>query len=782
MHVVWPLPTWAWPLLPVAALLLVAWVHRQYGRTVPAVPPGRRRLLVALRSAALILLLLALAGPSLYQTSRRERPPEVAVVVDDSGSMALPDGGGGATRWRAALRLAAAVDSLARRRGGGVAVTLLRGNGLQPARELVPGAAVATAAAGESPGAVGTDLDGLLREVAGRWSGRPLRAVALLTDGHSSAGPLAAPPRAATAAGAAAAVGAACPVLAIGVGDPVGPPDRLIEDLRYPDVAYQGDRIAIEATVGMRAGADDGAPVTVRLRAGDRVVAEAVRPAGPGDGVFELELTVPAETPGLQVYEIEVAPLANERFLDNNRATLAVDVRRDRSRLLCLTGRPGWDARFLAQAAAAESRLRLDTVHRGRSGLVLADSQRAWTSPRQAAGWRRWDGVALLGWGDLRREVDWRSLGAAVEEGLGLLVLSAGAPAEAAASGAVPGEAAGGDASAALPPELADLLPVAVAAPEWRPGPWQLRPDAEGAAHPLLAGVTHGTPPGRGLDNGRFPPLARLLDAAPRADAVTLLRAGGTAAGRGVEPPVLVTGRRGQGRVTWFGAQRLWELAFWETPQAPATEGEHPGRRLLRNLLIWTASGGQESGLRLAGRRQVYQEGERMRLETQWTDLRGLPVTDRPVAVELRSAGEPAAQPRLFATEPSADRPGWAQAVLPPLPPGRYAARPVSPGAPRVEGPEAAFVVTPRSLEAGQTRQDRQALRALAARWGGSYVPGDAPDAMARLAAALDRLPWTGDRQAAQRRRDPWRGWSLLILATALLGAEWAVRRGSGML
>lgn len=774
MRVVWPLPTWAWPLLPAAALILVVWVHSQYGRTVPAVPAGRRRLLVALRSAALILLLLALAGPSLYQTSRRERPPEIVVVVDDSGSMALPDGGGGATRWRAALRLAAAVDSLARRRGGGVTVTLLRGNGLEPARELTPGTVGADADGAESPGAIGTDLDGLLREVAGRWSGRPLRAVALITDGHSSAGPPAAPTR--------AAAGAACPVLAIGVGDPVGPPDRLIEDLRYPDVAYQGDRIAVAADIGVRAGADDGAPITVRLRAGGRIVAEAVRPADPGDGVFELELTVPAQTPGLQVYDIEVAPLANERFRDNNRATLAVDVRRDRSRLLCLAGRPGWDARFLAQAAAAESRLRLDTVYRGRTGLVLADSQRAWASPRQAAGWRRWDGVALLGWGDLRHEVDWRSLGAAVEEGLGLLVLAAGASAGSAPSGKAPGEAAGADASEAPPSDLADLLPVAMAATGWRPGPWQLRPDPEGAAHPLLAGVTHGTPPGRGLDNGRFPPLARIMDAVPQAGAVTLLRGEGAAAARGVEPPVLVAGRRGQGHVTWFGAQRLWELAFWETPQAPATDGEHPGRRLLRNLLIWTASGGQESGLRLTGRRQVYQEGERMRLETQWTDLRGLPVTDRPVAVELRSAEEAAAQPRLFATEPTADRPGWAQAVLPPLPPGRYTARPVSPGSPPVEGPEVSFVVTPRSLEAGQTRQDRQALRALAARWGGSYVPGDAPDATAQLAAALARVPWTGDRQAAQRRRDPWRGWPLLIMATALLGAEWAIRRGSGML
>ena len=50
---------------------------------------------------------------------------------------------------------------------------------------------------------------------------------------------------------------------------------------------------------------------------------------------FQLDWT-PTET-GLAVLELEVTPLDNERFLDNNRASLAVDVRKERARLLLLS-------------------------------------------------------------------------------------------------------------------------------------------------------------------------------------------------------------------------------------------------------------------------------------------------------------------------------------------------------------------------------------------------------------------------------------------------------------
>ncbi len=760
MRIAWSIPGWGWALLLAAAVVCVGWAWRQYRRTEPAPTPRLRRLLSLLRIAALVLLLLAIAGPSLFRIRRQERPPEFAVLVDDSASMTIADGQGGATRWRRALRLAAVADSLLRRRDPGVRLTLLRGNGLGPARELDPAGADTAL-----PRAVGTDLDGLVRDVAGRWADRPLRGLLRLTDGNATE-------EGALPAGVAAAT--APPLfIAAGVGDPEGPPDLAIQDLRYPDTVYQGDRATAEVTVASRGAVTGAGQVTVRLRQGESVVAEATSAAPPSGGVVTLELTFRPAGLGLQVYELEVQPLDNERFLANNRATLAVDVHKGRARVLLLAGRPGWDSRFLAQGVAAEQRLALEVVRRGRSGLVLADSGRAWTSPRDAAGWRRWDGVALAGWQDLRDAVDWPSLAAAVEGGLGLLVV----PTE--------GEEGGGEGPgrlAPVPPALAGLLPVETAGAIWQGGQWLPTQTPAGAEHPLLSGVTTDVAPGAGLDNGRFPPLVRVLAVAARPGAETLLAAaplrGGAASGTA---PLLVVRRVGSGRVAWFGGRRLWELAFWEPPQAGGSEESHPGRRLLRNLMVWTASGDEQTGLRLVGHRQVYQEGERIRLEAQWRDLRGQPVTDRPQALLLRSLAGAFGE-RTFALTPVAGAPGHAAADLPPLPPGRYTVTPISGDEPRESGPAQTFVVAAQSLEAAQTRQDRRALRSLAARLDGTYLAGEAPDAAGRLASLLDRVRLEGDARTLRRRWDLWASWPLVAVVFGLLAAEWILRRNQGML
>jgi hypothetical protein len=759
VQIAWSIPAWGWALLLAAAIACLAWAWRQYRRTDPQPSARLRRLLTALRAATLLLLLLALAGPSLLRVRHLRRPAEFAILVDDSASMRIADGSAGMTRWRRALRLGAAADSVLKRRDPQAHVTWLRGNGIGPARPFDP-AGPDTA----GPSEAGSDLDGMVRDATGRWTDRPLRGLLLLTDGNST-----------EAGNAPGTVGeAAAPPLfvAAGVGDPEGPPDRLIQELRYPDTVYQGDSATVEVTVATRGGTGQAQPATVRLRQGGAVIAERTAPA-PAGGVITLDLSLRPAEPGLQVYDLELAPLDNERFLANNRATLAVDVRKGRSRVLLLAGRPGWDSRFLAQAVAAEERLALTVVRRGRDGLVLADSGRAWTSPRKAAGWRRWDGVALAGWVDLQGAVDWPSLAAAVDGGLGLLVIPTGGEESPTGVGAV----------APVPQALAELLPVDPAGAIWQSGEWLARPTATGSEHPLLAGVTAGVAPGAGLDNGRFPPLVRLLAAPVRPEAETLLVAAplrSASAPAGV--PLLAVRQLGSGRVTWFGGRRLWELAFWEPPVAVTTEGSHPGRRLLRNLMIWTASGAEQTGLRLVGHRQIYQEGEAIRLEAEWRDLRGEPVTDRPQALVLRPLDGMGTEERTFSLAPVAGAPGHAVVTLPPLQPGRYAATPISGDEPRQSGPAQRFVVAAQSVEAVQTRQDRRALRALAGRLDGAYLAGEAPDATARLAALVERVPEGGDVRTVRRRWDPWAGWPLLAGVFGLLGVEWVLRRAQGML
>ena len=764
MHVSWALPPWGWPILVAIAVVAMIWIRRQYILSQPSVFPPVRHWLLILRGGVLLLLLLAMAQPSLYRVHRQTLPAEVVIVVEDSASMALAGGIAGRMRWQRALGLARDVDSLLARRSEPVSITVLRGNGLEPARVFDLAARPV-----EPPTAVGSDLRALIGEVSGRWAERPLRATVLLADGNDTVTQHGTSPPLITGPGL---------VLALGVGAPAGPADRLIQDLRYPDVAFQDDEVVVEVSVTSRFSTettDEG--VTVRLRAGEQVVAEAHAPAAGGDGITRLELVVRPPAPGLHVYDLEVAPLANERFLSNNRASVAVTVRKERARLLLLGGRPNWDTHFWARAASQEERLQLEVVYQSPDGLVLADSGRIWTPPADVDAWGRWDGVVLNGWEDLRTQVNWSALAAAVARGLGLLIL--------------PDDAWSGGSSRTRrafrrpPEELGAVLPVRLDAARWERGDWFPYVDAAVGRHPVLAGVSHQVSPGAGLAAGKLPPLTEVVTAIPRGEGMRLLTVRRqNQEGQHQDLSLLILGHEGRGRIAWFGGRRLWELAFWEAP-VPNVGGasEQPARRLLRNLLVWTVAGEEEAGLTLVGHRTVYQEGERIRLEAQWRDMRGAPVTDRPMALRvepLDSGMETAVQVFSLALVPGL--PGHAAVLLPPLPAGRYQVRPEgTQGAPSV-GREAALVVTPHSLEATQVRQDRRRLRQLTRELGGDYLAGEKEQVTDRLAQVLADLDLAGEQRIIHHRWDIWAGWPLLLLVVVLLGGEWALRRQQGML
>jgi hypothetical protein len=307
---------------------------------------------------------------------------------------------------------------------------------------------------------------------------------------------------------------------------------------------------------------------------------------------------------------------------------------------------------------------------------------------------------------------------------------------------------------------------------------------AESGQHSILTGVTHQVGPGTGLTAGKLPPLARVVTAIPRDTGLRLLTARQPRQEPGPgEISLLVIGQEGRGRVVWFGGLYLWRQAFWEPALGQATTAEQPARRLLRNLLVWTAAGEEEAGLTLVGHRTVYQEGERIRLEAQWRDMRGAPVMDRPMVLRLQPlAADAEIEVRTYSMAPLPGVPGQAAVTLPPLPPGRYRVQPLAAGAAQSEGREAVLVVTPHSLEATQVRQDSRYLRQLAGRGGGAYLAGESAEAANRLAQVVADWNLAGDTQVLRQQWEIWSGWPWLILVVLLLGGEWAVRRRQGLL
>jgi len=774
-----------WPLLLVVAAGAVFWARWAYDRTVPRPSTRLRRTLVILRATTFVLLVAAIAGPvfSLLRTDRV--PAQLLVVIEDSGSMAIVDHedpaannpAGPDSRWDGALALAAELDSVFSGHQPPVEVVFLRGNGLIPVSEFRLDDPVIPA-----PTSHGTDLGGLLRQAHDRVAARSVRSLVLISDGQETRGTSEGrkPSGPESMFGGEPVQGAAgsLPLKVVGVGDPQGSADRVIKDLRFPDTAYEGDEVEVEFSVDHRfAEGSVGSTLQVKLMGPDGVITEESLPVT--GRVVPVSLGFKPEGHGLQVYRLEVSALDNERFLDNNGASLAIDVRKERSRLLLLTGAPGWDVRFLAQAAENEERIQLEAVYPTATGLAFADSMTPWVTPVDAAGWSVWDGVVLAGWTGAVASLDWEPLRVAVEEGLGLLV--------------VPGADPDRFTEPMAPPSpLASLLPVRVAGWRWSHGPLFAQVAMSQSGHPILEGLREPRAVLEGKGLGGMPPLKRMVEAVTRPTATVLL----TGRRRELAPgepgsDLLVIDAVGNGRVAWFGGRNLWEWAFWDLSQArsdPArvvTGGvDSDGKRLLRNLLVWTATGEENSGLVFTGRQTVFQEGERIRLAAQWRDMRGHPVVDQKISIQLRQeeAGADSSLVRTFALSRKDGTSGFAEVVLPPLPPGRYAVQLVGEGDPPVMGRVESLVVSGHSIESTQVRMDRRRLVQVAARGRGDFHLAVSGDARTQLFNDLLAQDWTGQEVARRNRFDFWSGWPFLGLVTLLLGLEWFLRRRHGLL
>jgi hypothetical protein len=750
----WTSPAWSWPLLLVVAVGAVILTSRFYDQSRPGPSPGLRRVLVILRSTAFLLLVFAIAGPILSRVFEQTAPGQLVFLLEDSASMSLEGHSPGTNRWHQSLQTIDEVEKALNDRGLNVNTRLFRGNGLNELQEFESSDPVIP-----DPLAHGTHLDQFLNRAGTRLAADPVRAVVLLSDGQETGRPQRATASRSQWTGA--------DLFIAGVGDPEGISDRLIKDLRYPETAFQGDRVTVETTILHRfTEADASSTLTAWLRDGEKIVAETTVPIGPGTTNIELSF-VPDEI-GLKMLELEVSPLDNERFLANNRVSLGVDVHKARARVLVLAERPGWNVRFLAQAAERENRLQLEVVYAAEKGLVYADSLNPFVEPSTVLEWLDFEALILAGYIGAASNLDYSLLSEAVQAGLGLLVLPD--PMEASTGFLRP------------PPGLRELLPVVLEQNQWKHGLLFARPDSLAYEHPVFSGLVQ---PLGGNPFAESPPLSAAVQCRPVEGSKTLLRALHNVTDEATGVPLLVVRNQARGRVAFWSGSRLWEMAFWDKARAGRDEQEwHPVRRLVRNLLVWLADGSSESGLSFVGRRAFYQEGETIHLAARWRDLRGNPVADGRLNLEIRETGaaRPNAEIRNFPVNTYDPIRGEYEFQLPAMPPGRYSVRLLGQGDPVVEGPEEELVITSHSVEQTQVRQDSRRLQQLAERIGARYVNLHNDSGPAGLISQLESLDWAGLQVRNRRSWDPAAGWPFLLTMVLLLACEWFLRRRHGLL
>lgn len=698
-------------LLLVLVLGAVAFAWWSYGRMVPVPPRPRRLLLVGLRGGALALILILLFEPLLRRTAEAEVPPVVAVLADRTLSLAGEDGESiGAAQLREALRT---LDLPAE-----TEVFVF-------ADDVAPLTVPPDSIAFDGPR---TDIAGALDAMPGRFEGRNLRGVVLLSDGRFNTGrnPLTVAER------------YPVPIHAVTVGDTTRPRDVRLARVLTNEVAYTG--VELPMRVSVQADGFSGETATVTVAEGGRVLDRQTLSLPASGTEATVELVVTPENEGLRRYTVSVTEFEDEATLANNRQSVAVRVLSTRRAILLLAGAPGPDV------AALRAELEADPDHE-----VVARVQRSAEAYYEGAFPTRFDEtdlVVLAGWpGPVTPRAEVEAVAAAAEAGTPVLfVLTAQT------NQALLAEALG----EALPARPSPARPGFIEA--------QLNPTARAAAHPVLdvPGV-----PASMLD--RLPPVGHSESRwvlSPDAQALATAEVRGIA----LDDPVLaVRVRAGQRSAALLGT------GTWRWRSLPSDLDDlsafYPG--LVQNLVRWLVAREDRRPVRVRPDAPLFDVAERVRFSGQVYDEALAPVSDAELRLTITT---PDGSALPFPMQPL----GAGRYALDAgsLPEGDYSFEATATrGEIALGTDQGQFAVGALALELRDLTADPALMRELARRSGGEHLFPDAvPTLPARLADDLTARSVRSERTTELRR---FAGFLLVIVL--LLTAEWVLRKRFGM-
>ncbi len=276
-------PLWVLSALAAAALL------------VSAALVWRRSRGAWLRVLAFGLALLGLCDPNLVQENRRPLKDIVAVVVDRSESQQI--GGRPAQTDKARDAVAARLKAL-----GDVDLRVVETSREQSAAE-------------------GTRLFAALRDALADAPPERVGGAILITDGDVHDLP-----------GSAGALGFKAPLHALITGHD-GERQRRIELIEAPRYGIVGKHQVIAARI--LDNASQGEPVKLTVRRDGETIATYDAEVGQ-----RIEVRAPIEHAGVNVVELEIAPVADELASEGDRAVVNIDGVRDKLRVLLVSGKP----------------------------------------------------------------------------------------------------------------------------------------------------------------------------------------------------------------------------------------------------------------------------------------------------------------------------------------------------------------------------------------------------------------------------------------------------------
>lgn len=600
-----------------------------------------------------------------------------------------------------------------------------------------------------------TRLGDALLEAVRREQTHPLSGVIVLSDGRSTAGgPL--EPAARLAARAKA------PLHGVVIGKSEPPTNLHIGRLTAPARAFVGDEVKIAAPVsgvGL-----DNPQVEFELAfeprgGGPATIIEKKSVSLPPDGTpVPLEfLYTPKQTGSLRL-RLRTPNNPKETRADDNAAQASLDVVDEKTKVLLLAGGPSHEYRFLRNLLFRDKSMELTILLQSSIDLATQDASRVLrTAPETRDELFGFDVIVAI-------DTDWTAIAPPARQlivewvdaragGLGLV------------AGPVHTPRLARDETLS---EIAQLYPVRLKEVfstdlEGRSPrePWPIKLTAEGMATDFLR--LGETPDLTRSVWERFPgffwcypvtgvkPGANVL--ATYSDPRALVS--------GQPPPAIASQFFGAGRVVYLGSGEMWRLRrvgdkhhdqFWV--------------KLVRHL-------GQGRLLRGAGRGSIivdaddFPTGAPVRVEARILDEAFRPLAAGSAAMKVTGPGGKASELKLLA---ETGRPGRFSGTFTPRQGGEYQLELPVPRTTEVARRQ--ITATVPELEFNDPRADRAALESLARATGGSVRT---LDDIAAIPALLD------DRSETIVLSSPpvslWDRWWVMVLAAALLSAEWIIRK-----
>lgn len=197
----------------------------------------------------------------------------------------------------------------------------------------------------------GTDAVGMLSDCIGDGEGSQIQGIVLFSDGRQTV-----TVDAGAEAGRLESLG--IPVYCVPIGSILSPRDLSIASVQVPQSVFLDDNAQVQAVVSSSGFAGDD--VTVHLRRDGTVVDQKTVTVGADS--FEVEFEIPTEEPGNFEYSVTTDVQPGELREDNNDREFTVSVVDNEARVLLVEGDARWEFRFLKSALERDKRVELSSI------------------------------------------------------------------------------------------------------------------------------------------------------------------------------------------------------------------------------------------------------------------------------------------------------------------------------------------------------------------------------------------------------------------------------------